>query len=70
MRLRHILDRSETDEAVRTAQEALRDIAARDGQLPRVWSTVIKWATEKKHLAGRRAFLSLLDPRVDPYFCK
>ncbi|MEU5281098.1 hypothetical protein AB0G87_32360 [Streptomyces asoensis] len=67
VRLRHILDRPETDEAVRAAQEALRDIAARDGQLPRVWSTVIKWATEKKHLAGHRAFLSLLDPRVDPY---
>ncbi|MFF7888530.1 hypothetical protein ACH40F_48060 [Streptomyces sp. NPDC020794] len=67
VRLRHILDRSETDEAVQTAQDALRDIAARDGQLPRVWSTVIKWATEKKHLAGHRAFLSLLDPRVDPY---
>ncbi|MFI8984658.1 hypothetical protein ACIG63_06135 [Streptomyces antimycoticus] len=67
VRLRHILDRLEPDDAVRTAQEALRDIAARDGQLPRVWSTVIKWATEKKHLAGHRAFLSLLDPRVDPY---
>ncbi|MFF6783679.1 hypothetical protein [Streptomyces sp. NPDC012510] len=67
VRLRHILDRPEPDEAVRTAQEALRDIAAREGQLPRVWSTVIKWATQKKHLAGHRAFLSLLDPRVDPY---
>ncbi|MER7877169.1 hypothetical protein ABTY63_26995 [Streptomyces solisilvae] len=67
VRLRHILDRPDPDDAVRTAQEALRDIAARDGQLPRVWSTVIKWATEKKHLAGHRAFLSLLDPRVDPY---
>lgn len=67
VRLRHILDRSQTDDAVRTAQAALRDIAARDGQLPRVWSTVIKWATERKHLAGHRAFLSLLDPRVDPY---
>ncbi|MEV6961975.1 hypothetical protein AB0M97_22865 [Streptomyces sp. NPDC051207] len=67
VRLRHILDRPEPDEAVRTAQEALRDIAARDGQLPRVWNTVIKWATEKKHLAGHRAFLSLLDPSVDPY---
>ncbi|MFI9749517.1 hypothetical protein [Streptomyces collinus] len=67
VRLRHILDRPEPDAAVRTAQEALRDIAAREGQLPRVWSTVIKWATQKKHLAGHRAFLSLLDPRVDPY---
>ncbi|MGW7353629.1 hypothetical protein [Streptomyces sp. NPDC054784] len=67
VRLRHILDRTEPDEAVSTAQRALRDIAARDGQLPRVWSTVIKWATGKKHLAGHRAFLSLLDPRVDPY---
>lgn len=67
VRLRHVLDRPEPDEAVRTAQRALRDIAAREGQLPRVWSTVIKWATEKKHLAGHRAFLSLLDPRVDPY---
>lgn len=67
VRLRHILDRPEPDEAVQTAQEALRDIAARDGQLPRVWSTIIRWATERKHLAGHRAFLSLLDPRVDPY---
>ncbi|GAA1708421.1 hypothetical protein [Streptomyces yatensis] len=67
VRLRHILDRPEPDEAVRTARAALRDIAAREGQLPRVWSTVIKWATEKKHLAGHRAFVSLLDPRVDPY---
>ncbi|MER7395929.1 hypothetical protein ABT381_10475 [Streptomyces sp. NPDC000151] len=67
VRLRHILDRPGTDEAVLTAQDALRDIAAREGQLPRVWSTVIKWATEKKHLAGHRAFLSLLDPSVDPY---
>ncbi|MGW4139884.1 hypothetical protein ACWELV_24240 [Streptomyces mirabilis] len=67
VRLRHILDRREPDEAVTTAQKALRDMAARDGQLPRVWNTVIKWATEKRHLAGHRAFLSLLDPRVDPY---
>ncbi|MEU9324092.1 hypothetical protein AB0D91_09790 [Streptomyces canus] len=67
VRLRHILDRPDTDDAVRTAQEALRDIAARDGQLSRVWSAVIKWATEKKHLAGHRAFLSLLDPRANPY---
>ncbi|MEU2266044.1 hypothetical protein ABZ568_06300 [Streptomyces olindensis] len=67
VRLRHILDRPEPDEAVRTAQEALRDIAANEGQLPRVWSTVIKWATQKKRLAGHRAFLSLLDPPVDPY---
>ncbi|MGW1712630.1 hypothetical protein [Streptomyces sp. NPDC002156] len=70
VRLRHILDRAEPDEAVRTAQEALRNIAAREGQLPRVWSTVIKWATQKKHLAGHRAFLSLLDPHVDPYVLK
>ncbi|MET9759992.1 hypothetical protein ABZ016_13185 [Streptomyces sp. NPDC006372] len=41
VRLRHILDRPEKDEAVRTAQKALRDIARRDGQLPRVWSTVV-----------------------------
>ncbi|MEU2283031.1 hypothetical protein ABZ614_14050 [Streptomyces sp. NPDC013178] len=67
VRLRHILDRPDPDDAVLVAQRALRDIAARDGQLPRVWSTVIRWATEKKHLAGHRAFLSLLDPRVDPY---
>ncbi|MEV6006608.1 hypothetical protein AB0M29_07365 [Streptomyces sp. NPDC051976] len=67
VRLRHILDRSAADDAVLAAQDALRDIAAREGQLPRVWSTVIKWATEKKHLAGHRAFLSLLDPSVAPY---
>lgn len=67
VRLRHILDRPEPDGAVRAAREALREIAGRGGQLPRVWSTVIKWATEKKHLAGHRAFLSLLDPREDPY---
>lgn len=67
VRLRHILDRDEVDDAVLAAQSALRDMAAREDQLPRVWSTVIKWATEKKHLAGHRAFLSLLDPSVDPY---
>ncbi|MGX1760386.1 hypothetical protein ACWIG5_26305 [Streptomyces lydicus] len=67
VRLRHILDRPGIDEAVLAAQGALRDIAARENQLPRVWSTVIKWATEKKHLAGHRAFLSLLDPSIDPY---
>ncbi|WP_327156376.1 hypothetical protein [Streptomyces tubercidicus] len=70
VRLRHVLDRTEPDDAVRAAQDALRNIAARDGHLPRVWSTVIKWATEKKHLAGHRAFLSLLDPRIDPYVLK
>lgn len=67
VRLRHVLDRPEPDAAVLTAQNALRVIAAREGQLPRVWGAVIKWATEKKQLAGHRAFLSLLDPRVDPY---
>ncbi|MFI1769726.1 hypothetical protein ACH41H_48195 [Streptomyces sp. NPDC020800] len=67
VRLRHILDRPTPDVAVHTAREALRDIASRDGQLARVWGTVIKWATEKRHLAGHRAFLSLLDPRIDPY---
>lgn len=67
VRLRHILDREPHDQAVAAAQDGLRDIAAREGHLPRVWSTVIKWATEKKHLAGHRAFLSLLDPQVDPF---
>jgi hypothetical protein len=67
VRLRHILDRTEVDDAVVAGQAALRDMAAREGQLPRVWSAVIKWATDKKHLAGHRAFLSLLDPSVDPY---
>lgn len=67
VRLRHVLDRADIDDAVATAQAALREMAARDGQLPRVWSTVIKWARDKKHLAGHRAFLSLLDPGVDPY---
>ncbi|MFF2624471.1 hypothetical protein ACFVUN_01710 [Kitasatospora griseola] len=67
VRLRHVLDRAETDSAVLAAQEALRDIAGRDGQLPRVWNTVVKWVTEHGHLAGHRAFLSLLDPSVDPH---
>lgn len=67
VRLRHILDRPEPDTAVHTAAEALRGIAAHPGQLPRVWKTVIKWATEHGHLAGHRAFLSLLDPQGDPY---
>ncbi|MEO3842772.1 hypothetical protein [Streptomyces sp. B22F1] len=66
VRLRHILDREEPDRAVRTAQDALRGIASRKGHLPRVWSTVIKWAVDKQHLAGHRAFLSLLDPQEDP----
>ncbi|MFJ7275141.1 hypothetical protein [Kitasatospora sp. NPDC098663] len=65
VRLRHVLDRPEKDEAVATAQEALRDIATREGHLPRVWATVLKWATERKHLAGHRAFLALLDPTTD-----
>ncbi|MEV5507895.1 hypothetical protein [Streptomyces orinoci] len=67
VRLRHILDRTNRDLAVETAEGALRSIAAREGQLPRVWATVIKWATEHHHLAGHRAFLSLLDPQVDPF---
>ncbi|MFH9075650.1 hypothetical protein [Streptomyces alboflavus] len=66
VRLRHILNRPSVDRAVRTAQEALRDIATRDGQLPRVWSTIRKWLANKQ-VAGHRAFLSLLDPRADPY---
>lgn len=67
VRLRHILDRPERDTAVREAEKALQDIAAHPGQLPRVWTTVIKWATEHGHLAGHRAFLSLLDPQHNPY---
>ncbi|MFI6940365.1 hypothetical protein ACIBI4_13915 [Streptomyces sp. NPDC050418] len=67
VRLRHVLDRAEEDTAVRAAEEALQSIAARTGQLPRVWATVIKWATEHGHLAGHRAFLSLLDPQQNPY---
>ncbi len=67
VRLRHVLDREPRDQAVAAAQDALRDIAAREGHLPRVWNTVIKWATEKRQLAGCRAFLSLLDPQADPF---
>ncbi|MEU3047305.1 hypothetical protein ABZ705_12430 [Streptomyces sp. NPDC006984] len=67
VRLRHILDRPERDNAVQTAEEALRAIASHAGQLPRVWKTVIKWATESRYLAGYRGFLSLLDPQEDPY---
>lgn len=67
VRLRHILDRTEPDSAVQTAKDALRALAAHDGQLPRVWGMVIRWATAQGHLAGHRAFLSLLDPQHDPY---
>ncbi|MFE2102179.1 hypothetical protein, partial [Streptomyces sp. NPDC059468] len=67
VRLRHILDRSEADMAVRTAEKALRPLATQPGQLSRVWETVIRWATKHGHLAGHRAFLSLLDPQDDAY---
>ncbi|MEL3946536.1 hypothetical protein [Streptomyces sp. LNU-CPARS28] len=67
VRLRHILDRAEPDDAVRVAEEALSALAARPRQLLRVWGMVVKWATEQGHLAGHRAFLSLLDPQNDPY---
>ncbi|MEU9859108.1 hypothetical protein [Streptomyces sp. NPDC047974] len=67
VRLRHILDRPERDEAVTTAEAALQSIAGRERQLARVWSTVIKWAKETGHLAGHRAFLALIDPRTDPF---
>jgi hypothetical protein len=67
VRLRHILDRPETDTAVSTAEKALRGMAARPGHLPRVWATVSKWATEPGHLAGHRAFLALLDPQDDAH---
>ncbi|MFF9403465.1 hypothetical protein [Streptomyces sp. NPDC014744] len=67
VRLRHILDRAEPDTAVHMAEEALRGLAADPRHLPRAWGMVIKWATEHGHLAGHRAFLSLLDPQHDPY---
>ncbi|MET8767701.1 hypothetical protein [Streptomyces sp. NPDC004658] len=67
VRLRHILDRPEPDTAVRAAETAVRAMAVQPGQLPRVWETVIKWATQHGHLAGHRAFLSLLDPQDDAY---
>ncbi|MFD4989179.1 hypothetical protein [Streptomyces sp. NPDC058374] len=66
-RLRHILDRPERDEAVQTAEQALRSFAALDGQLPRVSSAVFGWAKQHQHLAGHRAFLALLDPTTDAY---
>jgi hypothetical protein len=67
VRLRHILDRPEPDTAVQAAKTAVRAMAVQPGQLPRVWETVIKWATQHGHLAGHRAFLSLLDPQDDAY---
>jgi len=67
VRLRHILDRPEPDTAVRAAETAVRAMAVQPGQLSRVWETVIKWATQHGHLAGHRAFLSLLDPQDDAY---
>ncbi|QKZ18360.1 hypothetical protein [Streptomyces chartreusis] len=66
VRLRHVLDRANADLAVHAAQQALCGIALREQHLPRVWSTVSKWAVDKQHLAGHRAFLTLLDPREDP----
>ncbi|MEN8655274.1 hypothetical protein ABCR94_33005 [Streptomyces sp. 21So2-11] len=67
VRLRHILDRAERDAAVQVAEEALRALAADPQHLVLTWGMVIKWATEHGHLAGHRAFLSLLDPQHDPY---
>ncbi|MFI1830223.1 hypothetical protein ACH41E_27870 [Streptomyces sp. NPDC020412] len=67
VRLRHILDRAEPDAAVHRAEEALRTLAADPRHLLRAWGMVIKWATEHGHLAGHRAFLSLLNPQHDPY---
>ncbi|MET9296866.1 hypothetical protein [Streptomyces sp. NPDC003077] len=67
VRLRHILDRTERDTAVTTAEEALCAMAGQDRQLPLVWGVVSKWAVQPRHLAGHRAFLSLLDPRTDPF---
>ncbi|MCM3266621.1 hypothetical protein M3765_21925 [Streptomyces thermoviolaceus] len=67
VRLRHILDRPEPDAAVRAAEAAVRALAVQPGQLSRVWETVIRWTTEQDHLAGHRAFLSLLDPRDGAY---
>jgi hypothetical protein len=67
VRLRHVLDRPEEDLAVQAAKEALGAIAASPKHLPRVWALVINWATEQGHLAGHRAFLTLLDPQHDPH---
>ncbi|RSO06909.1 hypothetical protein DMH18_25990 [Streptomyces sp. WAC 06783] len=67
VRLRHILGRTDRDTAVTAAEQALRSMADQDHQLPLVWDTISKWAVEPRHLAGHRAFLSLLDPSTDPF---
>ncbi|WP_199931061.1 hypothetical protein [Streptomyces sp. CB02923] len=67
VRLRHILGRTDRDTAVTAAEEALRAMAGQDHQLPLVWDTISKWAVEPRHLAGHRAFLSLLDPSAGPF---
>ncbi|MEV7213420.1 hypothetical protein AB0O31_10070 [Kitasatospora cineracea] len=63
VRLRHVLGRAARDQAVSAAEEALREFAARDDQLGRVWRVVSGWATGRPDdLAGHRAFLALVDP--------
>ncbi|MEU6460543.1 hypothetical protein [Streptomyces sp. NPDC046976] len=70
IRLRWVLGRPTRDAAVEAAEDAIRDIAARPGLLPRVWKSVVKWPGEGRRLAANRAFLTLLDPRENPYVLK
>ncbi|WP_407838747.1 hypothetical protein ACE1OC_23995 [Streptomyces sp. DSM 116496] len=67
VRLKHVLGRPDHDEAVKTAEAALRTTARARGQLPRFWTALGKWSAEGRHLAAHRAFLALVDPQEDPW---
>ncbi len=66
VRLRWILLRAVRDRAVSKAEDALRQMAADPRLLPRVWQTVVHWILVEKNIAGRRAFLSIVDPNGSP----
>ncbi|MFJ3365719.1 hypothetical protein [Streptomyces anthocyanicus] len=68
--LRWLLDREDADQAVTHAADALRTMAAHLRLLPQVWEAVTSWVKapqgDRGHRAGRRAFLTLLDPHATP----
>lgn len=66
VRLRHVLMRDQRDSAVIKAEQALTVIATKPGMLPRVWQNIVQWITKEEVIAGRRAFLALVDPTSDP----
>ncbi len=66
VRLRWVLDRHQNDSAVQEAERALLKMAADSALLPDVWSSVVNWTNVSGFRAGRRAFLSLVDPKAAP----